>query len=53
MLNIAKSNLHGIVTIDIHRLDLSHHTGTHLKHRARIVLSVRVEDAGHSDFFAN
>jgi hypothetical protein len=52
-LYVAKSNLHGIVTIDILGLDLGNHTGTHLKHCARIVFTIRIKDAGHSDFFAN
>jgi hypothetical protein len=49
----AISDLHGFVTIDIIRLELSHHAGTHFNNGTREILSVTVEDAGHSDFFAN
>ena len=53
VLLIPKSDLHGCVTIDIFCFQLGNHTGSQFDDRTRLVFTIRVEDAGHSDFLAN
>jgi hypothetical protein len=53
VLLLPETDLHGCVTIDIFIFDLGYHTGSQLDDRTRIVFTIRIEDAGHSDFLAN